>query len=100
MKTGSFDQSMNGSELSDCLLRIQRHSRYFAYIFPEIPVHARMRYTLDISMKYRYFSIFRRNIGDFPDIIPILISTDYRFAISYQYRPIFTIFFVPWVFEC
>ena len=33
-----------------------------------------MRYTLDISLKYRQFSIFRRNINDFTNFLANLFS--------------------------
>ena len=58
-------------------------SSIFTDILPKIPAHARVRYIFDISAKYRHFPIFCRNIGDFPDILPIFRPTDYRFAISY-----------------
>ena len=42
-------------------------SMIFTNIFSEIPTYARVRYTLDISLKYQNFLIFHRNIGDFID---------------------------------
>ena len=105
MKYGSLDQSTNGFGPSDRWSRSQRHGRYFenigdissifmifyqyiSDILSEIPAHENVRYTSDISAKYRHFPIFHRNIGDFPNTILIFRPIDYRFAISYRYQSI------------
>ena len=62
--------------------------RYFTDIFPKILAHARVRYSLEISPKYREFMIFRRYFGDFSDFSLIFWPIDYRLAISFRGPPI------------
>ena len=45
-----------------------------------------MRYIIDISLKYKKYSIFCRNIDDFTDFWPIFWPTDFRLAKSCRYR--------------
>ena len=97
-KYGMFDQSKNQSRPSDHWPRSQNlghryisdilpiYLRYFTDIFLEFPAHARVMYTLDISLKYQYFLIFRRNIGDFLDILSNQLSVSNIMSIPADIR--------------
>ena len=81
--TVGFDLSQNSRyifDISDILPIYLRYlidiSPIFTYIFPAFLAHAHMRYSLEISPKYRKFPKFRRNIWNFryfADISPIFM---------------------------
>ena len=59
--TVGFDLSQNSryiSDISDIYRYIYDIYQYFTDIFLEIPAHARVRYSLEISPKYQEFMIF------------------------------------------
>ena len=60
--TVEFDLSQNGQYISDILLIYLQYftdiSPIFTDIFPEISTHARVRYSIEISPKYRELMIF------------------------------------------
>ena len=58
--TVGFDLSQNNRYISDISDILPIYIRYFTDIFPKIPAHGLVKYSLEISSKYPEFMIFQR----------------------------------------